>query len=169
MRFCGYPAWKVIGLTCIGWGTAFKPYTVDQPDHFLFNHPHATGLKKGDTFGFISDNVGAVGHEFDVRLSTLQRATNDPVMEGLVEPDGIITVARSHHERQILDFNAEGHKPRVGDEDTIAEMIYWERPEGGRVFHTGSIATAWGVFHDESLSKLVRNVLHHFGVKGKGD
>ena len=169
MRFCGYPAWKVIGLTCIGWGTAFKPYTVDQPDHFLFNHPHATGLKKGDTFGFISDDVGAVGHEFDVRLSTLQRATNDPVMEGLVEPEGIITVARSHHERQILDFNAEGHKPRVGDEDTIAEMIYWERPEGGRVFHTGSIASAWGVFHDESLSQLLRNVLHHFGVKGKGD
>ena len=40
MRFCGYPAWKVVGLTCIGWGGAFKPYQVEQPDHFLFQHPH---------------------------------------------------------------------------------------------------------------------------------
>jgi hypothetical protein len=119
---------------------------VDQPDHFLFNHFHATGLKKGDTFGFISDDVGAVGHEFDMRLSTLQRATDDPVMEGLVELDGIIAVAGSHHERQILDFNAEGHKPRVGDEYTIA--------------------STWGAFHEESLGKSLRNVLHHFGVKG---
>ena len=169
MRFCGLPAWKVIGLTCIGWGTAFKPYTVDKPDHFLFNHPYKTGLKKGDDFGVISDGVGAVGHEFDVRLSTLQRATADPVIGGLVEPDGIVTVARSHHERAVLDFNAEGHKPRIGDEDTIAEIIYWERPEGGRVFHTGSIATAWGVYHDENLSKVLKNVLHHFGVKEAGN
>ena len=27
--------------------------------------------------------------------------------------------------RRILDFNPEGHKPRVGGEDTIAEIIYW--------------------------------------------
>ncbi len=71
--------------------------------------------------------------------------------------------------RRILDFNPEGHKPRVGGEDTIAEIIYWERPEAGRVFHTGAIATAWGLYHDENLSKLVRNALHHFGVKGKDE
>jgi putative membrane-bound dehydrogenase-like protein len=169
MRFCGYPAWKMVGLTCIGWGQEFKPYRVDQPDHFLFNQPHNIGLEKGETFGFISEDIGAVGHEFDVRLSTLQRATADPVIHGLVEPDGIVTVASSHHQRSVLDFNAEGHQARVGDEDTIAEIIYWERPEGGRVFHTGSIATAWGVYHDENLSKLVRNVLHHFGVTGEGE
>ena len=166
MRFCGYPAWKIVGLTCIGWGQDFEPYRVDQPDHFLFNEPHKIGLKQGDTFGFISENTGAVGHEFDVRLSTLQRATADPVINGLVEPDGIVTVASSHHQRSVLDFNAEGHQPRVGDEDTIAEIIYWERPEGGRVFHTGSIATAWGLYHDENLSKMVKNVLHRFGIKG---
>ena len=168
MRFCGYPAWKVIGMTCIGWGGAFKPYSVDQPDHFLFQQPYDLGLKKGDTFGWISDGVGAVGHEFDVRLSTLQRATDDPVVGGLIEPKGITTVARSHDTRAVLDFNAEGHQPRFGDEDTIAEIIYWERPEGGRVFHTGSIATAWGAYHDEKLSMLLKNVLHHFGVTGKG-
>ena len=165
MRFCGYPAWKVVGLTCIGWGNTFKPYRVDRPSHFLFNHPHQLGVKKGDSFGLISEDIGAVGHEYDVRLSTLQRATADPVIKRLIEPKGIITVASSHDERQVIDYNAEGHKPRIGDEDTIAEIIYWERPEGGRVFHTGSIATAWGVYHDETLSKLVMNALHHFGVK----
>ena len=159
----------MVGLTCIGWGGAFQPYRVEQPDHFLFNHPQKIGLKQGDSFGFIREDVGAVGHEYDVRLPTLQRATPDPAIKGLVEPDGIVTVASSHHERKVLDFNAESHQPRFGGEETIAEIIYWERPEGGRVFHTGSIATAWGLYNDENLSKLVRNVLHNFGVKGKND
>jgi putative membrane-bound dehydrogenase-like protein len=168
MRFCGYPAWKVVGLTCIGWGgEGFKPYQVDQPDHFLFNEPHKLGLKKGDSFGFVSGTIGSVGHEYDVRLSTLQRATVDPALKGLVEPAGITTLARSHDKRNVIDFNAEGHKTRVGGEQTIAEIIYWERPQGGRVFHTGSIATAWGLYHDESLSGLVMNVLHHFKVTPK--
>ncbi len=167
MRFCGYPAWKVVGLTCIGWGGAFKPYRVDNPDHFLFNQPHQVGLKQGDAFGFISKDVGAVGHEFDVRLSTLQRATEDSAIKGLVEPEGIVTIASSNDRRAVIDYNAEGHKPRIGDDQTIAEIIYWERPTGGRVFHTGSIATAWGVYHDETMSKLLKNVLHHFEVEAK--
>ncbi|MDF1859509.1 MAG: HEAT repeat domain-containing protein [Verrucomicrobiales bacterium] len=167
MRFCGYPAWKMVGLTCIGWGGAFQPYRVEKSDHFLFQRPHRIALKDGETFGYIDEKTGAVGHEFDVRLSTLQRATADPVIKGLVEPEGIVTIASAQASRNILDFNAEGHKPRVGGEETIAEIIYWERPEGGRVFHTGAIATAWGLYHDENLSKLVRNALHHFGVKGK--
>ena len=71
---------------------------------------------------------------------------------------------------RVADFGgqgppaAEAHKARSGDEQTIAEIIYWERPEGGRVFHTGSIATAWGMYYDAPLSKLVKNVLHHFKV-----
>lgn len=167
MRFCGYPAWKNIGLTCIGWGGAFQPYQVEMADHFLFQKPHRIKLKKGETFGYIDEKTGAVGHEFDVRLSTLQRATEDPVIKGLVEPEGITTIASSQASRKVLDFNAERHKPRVGGEETIAEIIYWERPEGGQVFHTGAIATAWGLYHDENLSKLIQNVLHHFGVEGK--
>ncbi len=166
MRFCGYPAWKNVGLTCIGWGGAFQPYQVEKSDHFLFNEPHLIDLKAGETFGYIDEKTGAVGHEFDVRLSTLQRATADPVIKGLVEPEGIVTIASGQAARNVLDFNAEGHKPRVGGEETIAEIIYWERPEGGQVFHTGAIATAWGLYHDENLSKLVKNALHHFGIKG---
>jgi hypothetical protein len=168
MRFCGYPAWKLVGLTCIGWGGgSFKPYQIDLPNHFLFNEPHKVDLKKGEAFGFATKAMGAVGHEYDVRLSTLLRATQNPALKGLAEPEGITTLARSHDKRNVLDFNAEAHKARSGDEQTIAEIIYWERPEGGRVFHTGSIATAWGLYHDEHLSSLVQNVLHHYGVKRK--
>ena len=170
MRFCGYPAWKLVGLSCIGWGGGtFKPYQADLPDHFLFKKPHNIELKKGEAFGFVNKTTGAVGHEYDVRLSTLLKATENPALKGLVEPEGITTLARSHAERVVLDFNAETHKARTGGEQTIAEIIYWERPEGGRVFHTGSIPTAWGLYHDEKLSTLVRNVLHHFGVEGKLD
>ena len=168
MRFCGYPAWKLVGLTCIGWaGGSFKPYRVDTPNHFLFNEPHKIELEKGDEFGFVTDRIGAVGHEYDVRLSTILRATKNPKLKGLVEPAGIITVASSHDDRNILDFNAENHIKRVGGEQTIAEIIYWERPQGGRVFHTGSIATAWAMYYDEHLSALFKNVLHHFKVDQK--
>lgn len=168
MRFCGYPAWKVTGLTCVGWsGLNFKPYRVDLPNHFLFNEPYKIDLKKGDAFGFVNKSIGAVGHEYDVRLSTLLRATKNPALKGLVEPKGILTIASSHDKRNILDFNADAHKQRGGDEQTIAEIIYWERPQGGRVFHTGSIATAWAMYHDESLSRLVKNTLHHFKVTPK--
>ena len=165
MRFCGYPAWKLVGLECIGWGGAnFANYQVDAPDHFLFNTPNPIDLKRGDPFGFTNTNKGAVGHEYDVRLSTLLRATKNPVLKGLIEPEGIFTIASSQSERRVLDFNAEGHRKREGDETTIAEIIYWERPEGGRVFHTGSIATAWSMYYDRNLSALIQNVLHHFRV-----
>ncbi|MFT5122008.1 MAG: putative membrane-bound dehydrogenase-like protein [Verrucomicrobiales bacterium] len=168
MRFCGYPAWELVGLACVGWsGMNFKPYRVDLPEHFLFNQPHKIALKEGESFGFITPTLGAVGHEYDVRLSTVLKATDTlpPEFQGLAEPEGIVTIASSHDQRNILDFNAAGNKSRFGNDDTIAEIIYWERPRGGRVFHTGSIASAWSMYHDEPLSMLVRNVLHHFGVE----
>lgn len=93
--------------------------------------------------------------------------TENPALKGLVEREGITILARSHDKRNVLDFNAEAHKARSGDEETIAEIIYWERPEGGKVFHTGSIATAWGLYHIKHISTLVKKVLHHYGVKRK--
>ena len=51
--------------------------------------------------------------------------------------------------------------------DLVGVLLLWEGPLGGRVFHTGSIATAWGVYHDETMSKLLKNVLHHFGVEAR--
>jgi hypothetical protein len=46
-------------------------------------------------------------------------------------------------------------------------MIYWERPQGGRVFHTGAIGSGWALSADPKFQTLIRNVLHHFGVPFK--
>ena len=43
-------------------------------------------------------------------------------------------------------------------------MIYWERPEGGKVFNAGSIAAGWALSSDLRFQKLMVNVLTHFGV-----
>ena len=45
-----------------------------------------------------------------------------------------------------------------------AEMIYWERPQGGRVFHAGAVGAAWVIGSDPLFGKLLANVLHRFGV-----
>ena len=42
-------------------------------------------------------------------------------------------------------------------------MIYWERPQGGRVFHAGSLGAGWGLSVDPKFQTLMRNVLFHFG------
>jgi len=44
-------------------------------------------------------------------------------------------------------------------------MIYWERPDGGRVFNAGAIGVGWVLSVDPKMSALLRNVLAHFGVK----
>jgi hypothetical protein len=43
-------------------------------------------------------------------------------------------------------------------------MIYWERPEGGKVFNAGSIGAGWALSEDPRFQKLLGNVLSHFGV-----
>jgi N,N-dimethylformamidase len=45
-----------------------------------------------------------------------------------------------------------------------AEMIYWERPGGGRVFHAGSINAGSTLAACQKWSGLMQNVLSHFGV-----
>jgi hypothetical protein len=45
------------------------------------------------------------------------------------------------------------------------EMIYWERPGGGRVFHAGSINAGSTLEADPKWSGLLQNVLNHFGVE----
>ncbi|NIP98533.1 MAG: hypothetical protein GWO24_36040, partial [Akkermansiaceae bacterium] len=50
----------------------------------------------------------------------------------------------------------------------LVDMIYWERPEGGRVFNAGAIAFGWALDADPKQGKLLRNVLFHLaGVKAR--
>jgi hypothetical protein len=170
-RECSMPAWKLIGLGTFGWWgigmNDFGLYRVDRPDHFLFREPEPVGLDKGEMFGGAPGGglPRAVGHECDVRLSRLRDLTGD-LPPGAVlpeEPSGIVTLASG----MLPGYNALDYfARRVNVPDgVVAHMIYWERPRGGRVFHAGSLGSGWGLSVDPKFQTLMRNVLHHFGVK----
>jgi N,N-dimethylformamidase len=175
MRECGYPGWKLIGLETLGWNNQgdpeqFGPYIVGQPDHFLFNRPEKVGAREGDAIGQATNGglPRANGHEIDVRLSTLAALPDKPVPEGTVmpsDPPGMTLLANGiiawKKGGSAFDYFFRSVKPTT---DQGGEMIYWERPEGGRVFNTGSIGTGWALFADPKLQTLLRNVLDHFGV-----
>lgn len=163
MREAGYPAWKCIGLECCGWaGAPDGAYQTDLPDHFLFTQPENTALAKDESFG-----RGAISHEWDVRLSTLKKMTrNIPAGATLPEePEGITTLARGvRNGGGTLDYFTAG-APSI--DGVCAEMIYWQRPTGGQVFHAGAIAAGWALSTDAKWRTVMRNALHHFGVKVK--
>ncbi len=173
MRECGFPAWQIIGLECDGWGGInkddFGVYHTESADHFLFQQPERVGLAVNDTFGHAPDGgvPRAIGHEWDVRVSRLNAMTKKiPDGQSLPkEPAGIVTLARGiRNQKSALDYFTQ---PTNAPDGVVAEMIYWERPQGGRVFHGGAIAVGWALSADPKLQSLIRNVLHHFGVQPK--
>jgi hypothetical protein len=176
---CGMPGWKLIGLTTLGWNNQgnpknFGPYVAEQTDHFLFNEPEQVDLQPGHKFGWTgNDNVTplANGHEFDVRLSTLAALQEQLSPEGLTvpaDPEGMTRLANG-----IIPWKEGGaafdywFNPINPKTDQGGEMIYWERPNGGRVFNAGSIGSGWALWADPKLQTLMRNVLYHFGVPHK--
>lgn len=175
LRECGHPGWRYTGLETLGWNNQgnpknFGPYVATQTDHFLFHQPEETGLKPGDRFGMApgSDFTLANGHEMDIRLSTLaalQEQSNPPGGSVPPDPAGITQLANG-----ILPWKEGGaafdffFRPIRPKNDQGGEMIWWERPEGGRVFNAGCIAGGWAVHADPRLQTLVRNVLHRFGI-----
>jgi hypothetical protein len=183
MRECGYPAWKVVGLDTLGWAVAsaedFGLYITDEAEHFLFNQPERTGLAKGETFGHAPGNDSssprAVGHEWDVRVRSLRKVTRSIPPGALLpeEPPGLVTLARGVRKAKgrsdvYLDyFTADTPAPESEEGLLAAEMIYWERPQGGRVFNAGAVAAGWALAVDLKFQSLLRNVLHHFGVEPK--
>jgi N,N-dimethylformamidase len=174
-RECGMPGYKVIGLDIIGWNNQsnpknFGPYVAEAADHFLFNTPERSGLKNGDKFGWGGEGKFpmANGHEMDIRPSTFAALQIEPSPEGGVvprDPPGITRVANGilpwSQGGQAMDYFFRVIKPKT---DQGGEMIYWERPDGGRVFNAGAIGSGWTLHADPRWAAVVRNVLHHFGV-----
>ncbi len=171
-RECGPPSYKLIGLDMLGWAgeAAFGPYVVDQADHFLFHQPEETGLKAGDEFGQAPDGKmqRANGHEVDIRMSTFAALQEQPTPVGAVvptDPPGMTRIANGITKWSVsgsaFDYFWRPIKPKVPQG---AEMIFWERPEGGKVFNAGAIASGWAMHADPKFQTLMRNVLAHFGV-----
>ena len=174
-RECGIPGYRLVGLDIIGWNhpsnpKTFGPYVVEREDHFLFNTPEEAGLKNGDKFGWAGVDAMpmANGHEMDIRPSTFAALQEEPSPPGGSVPDdppGMVRIANG-----IVAWNEGGSasdyffRSISPASDQGGEMIYWQRPDGGRVFNAATIAVGWTLAADARLAALVRNVLHHFGV-----
>ncbi len=171
MRYCGLPAWRLIGLDTAGFAARsledFGLYHPSVPDHPLFNGPERVFSEAPSSFGFSADRrCRAVGHEWDVRLRTLAAMTAQRPDAPTVpdEPTGIVTLAQGIRDPVSADDHYIDYhfQPTRALNGLSAEMIYWERLQGGRVFNAGSIAFAWALPHDTRLQRLLRNVLHAF-------
>jgi hypothetical protein len=174
-RECGMPGYRVIALDIIGWNNQsnpknFGPYVVENDVHRFFNTPEQSGLKNGDRFGWGGEGrfPMANGHEVDIRPSTFATLQVEPSPEGGVvpqDPPGITRIANGilpwKEGGQAMDYFFRVIKPKT---DQGGEMIYWERPDGGRVFNAGAIGSGWALHADPKWASVVRNVLHHFGV-----
>jgi hypothetical protein len=179
MRECGYPGWKLLALESLGWNNSnnpknFGPFVVELPDHPFFRKPRDLKLQRGDRIGEAGPGkTPAVnGHEFDVRPSTLARLQEQPAPPGGFvpeDPPGIQLLANGIVPWQqggaAFDYFMRQVRPKT---DQGGEMIYWERPDGGRVFNAGCIGFAWAMLADGRLQDLLHNVLHHFGITPRG-
>ncbi|MCX7824753.1 MAG: LamG domain-containing protein [Verrucomicrobiae bacterium] len=175
-RECGMPGYRLIALDIIGWNVpsdskTFGPYVVEDEKHFLFNTPEKTGLKNGEKFGWAGEGRPEMAnvHEMDIRPSTFAALQEEPTPPGAVlptDPPGIVRIAngitRWKEGGRATDYFGRVIKPKT---EQGGEMIYWERPDGGRVFNAGAIGSGWVLHCDPRWAAVVRNVLHHFGVR----
>lgn len=178
-RECGFPAWQLFGLeyfSLVGVGVpGVGPYRVRNPDHFLFRRPNDLKLREGDPIG---GNPGhplpqPIGHEADARVSTIARFLVEAPPTGgaqpVGDPAGITLLAEGYADVRKIAFGWDyfqrpvppGKAPPIS---VAGEMIYWERPGGGRVFHAGSINAGSTLARDPKWAGLMHNVLSHFGV-----
>jgi Concanavalin A-like lectin/glucanases superfamily len=179
-RECGFPAWRLFGLeyfSLVGVGaTGVGPYKVRDPDHFLFRRPNDLKLREGDSLAGTPGHAlpQPIGHEGDARVSTIARFLVDAPPAGSAQPTqdpaGIALLAEGFADARKIAFAWDyfqrpvplAKNPPIS---VAAEMIYWERPGGGRVFHAGSINAGSTLAADRKWSGLLQNVLHHFGVE----
>jgi hypothetical protein len=179
-RECGFPAWRLFGLeyfSLVGVGVpGVGPYKVCNPDHFLFRRPNDLKLSAGDTFGGTPGHAlpQPIGHEADARVSTIARFLVEPPPEEgaspTEDPAGIALLAEGYVDAKKIAvawdyFQRPVPLAKNPPLSVAAEMIYWERPGGGRVFHAGSINAGSTLAADPIWSGLLQNVLNHFGVE----
>jgi hypothetical protein len=173
LRECGFPGWQLTGLETFGifnvsggvpGDAAFGTFQVTTPTHFLFG-----GLRANLNQPFAANTVG---HESDVRVSTLE-ALRTTAPYGVpsnatvpIEPPGITTLAKAAGANVCcfdFDYFLDDLNAKNVPVNPDAEMIYWERPDGGRVFNAGAIGNGIALYYGDTIfAGLVRNVLKHF-------
>jgi hypothetical protein len=178
-RECGFPAWRLFGLeyfSLVGVGApGVGPYRVRNADHFLFRRPIDLKLQDGEAFGGTPGHAlpQPIGHEGDARVSTIAKFLVEAPPNGGAQPTedpaGLTLLADGYADARRVAFAWDYFQRQVppGKAPPIsvaAEMIYWERPGGGRVFHAGSINAGSTLARDPRWAGLMHNVLSHFGV-----
>jgi hypothetical protein len=180
-RECGFPAWRLFGLeyfSLVGVGASgVGPFVVRSPDHFLFKEPIDLKLREGDGLGGSPGRAmpQPIGHEGDVRVSTLARFLVEPPPPGMAQPtedpsgitllaDGIADWTKVNIGEPWDYFQRPVSRDKAPKAPIGAEMIYWQRAGGGRVFHSGSINSGSTLQADPRWGGLLKNVLAHFGV-----
>jgi hypothetical protein len=157
-QLVGAPGWQVLGLDTQGMiddgaPTAFAPIRIVAPAHDLLTTPELVPLEDGQWIGTRCLTAPkASGYEFD--------ATPDHL--GLAPRPSGLEVIGSADNQPNLEWN--GVLPNWG-----ADIIWWERPDGGTVFAVGSIAATGALPVDPGLAALTRNVLARFGVAREVD
>ncbi len=140
------------GMIDDGTPTAFRPLLVLRPEHWLFHQPEWVPLSATGTIGESGLNGPMVsGYEFDAVPEKV--GTRAEALPGQV----ILATAKQPN----LEWQGLRH-------DQGADLIYWERPAGGRVVSLGSIGATGALASDVAIATLVRNVLAAFGVGRSG-
>ena len=109
-----FPPWRLFGLeyfSLVGVGTdGVGPYKVRDPDHFLFRRPNDLKLRAGDTFAGTPGRPlpQPIGHEGDVRVSTIARFLVEPPPPGgsqpTEDPAGITLLAEGFADASKIAF-----------------------------------------------------------------
>ncbi|HEX3654451.1 MAG TPA: LamG domain-containing protein [Pirellulales bacterium] len=183
-RDCGDPQWQTLGVEFAG-ASGISPkmsgaFHVADAAHPFFHQPHDTGLKAGERFAFdrAQPSRQPIIHETDVRVSTLLEFTRRlPAIAGLAtdlaDPAGIrlLAVGKLASDGTLGAVRDYAHRvlsPSLRrKDDSLCDMIHWQRREGGQVFAAPSIGAGWTLAVCPQWSTLLKNVLHHFGVSSE--
>jgi hypothetical protein len=163
MRECGYPAYPLIGLETAAIMHPANPAsftTIAAPTHFLF-----------DGVDLANFGAGIAGHEVDSRISTLEAsrlAASLDVPPGATVPiddsTTLVTLASASGGQGTGLYEFFGRQVPVSTSPNRGDLIYWERPAGGKVVNVGSIRAGLSLKTDPAFATFVRNVLKHFDV-----
>jgi N,N-dimethylformamidase len=149
-----------IGFTAQGWnGTApgyrRQPGSFDPRAAFIFEGIGADeiignfGLGLGGAAG---DEIDRVDYGLGTPHHTLVLASSSG------HPDGVLPVIEDYRELDVKFMARENWQVR-------ADMVYFETPNNGAVFSTGSIAWCSSLSHnqyDNNVSRITENVLREF-------
>ena len=119
----------------------------------------------GAPWPFLSDPERVVQRDLDIAEYT--DAQHDPMT-----PHTLVLASSTGHSKLILpvieDYNQINAAFMLGERPNVrADMIYFETPDDGAVFATGSIVWYGGLSHnhyDNNVSRITENVLRRFSA-----